>query len=78
VYIVRTAKNKWMQIVSFLAMILIFYAVVACPSSGSAEGICQYRSEMTMGGAGMMLALLGLRYGQKASKKKKNQPNVEN
>lgn len=57
--------------VSFLAMIIIFYSVVACPSGGSSEGICQYRSEMTLGGAGMMLALMGLRYGQKASKKKK-------
>jgi hypothetical protein len=32
---------------------------------------------MTLGGAGMMLALLGLRFGQKA-KKKKNQPSVGN
>lgn len=30
---------------------------------------------MTLGGAGMMLALLGLRFGQKA-KKKKAQPNA--
>jgi hypothetical protein len=64
-----------MQVVSFLAMVLIFYAVVACPSGGATEGICQYKSEMTLGGAGMMLALLGLRFGQKA-KKKKAQPNA--
>jgi hypothetical protein len=31
---------------------------------------------MTLGGAGMMLGLLGLRYGQKLNKKKKNEPNV--
>ena len=27
------AQNKWMQILGFLAMLIIFYAVVACPSN---------------------------------------------
>ena len=67
----RTAKNKWMQIVSFVAMLVIFYAVVACDSSNT-EGICAFRQEMTMGGAGIMLALIGLRYGQKKAKGKEN------
>ena len=58
-----------MQIISFLAMLVIFYSVVAC-EAGSTEGICAYRQEMTMGGAGIMLALIGLRYGQKKAKGK--------
>jgi hypothetical protein len=61
-----------MQLVSFIAMVVIFFAVVTCPSGDEVQdGICQYRDEMTLGGAGMMLALLGVRYGQKTDKKKK-------
>jgi hypothetical protein len=42
--ILSSVKTKWMQIISFLAMIIIFISVVACPSDGSGEGICEYRS----------------------------------
>ncbi len=53
-----------MQILSFVAMIIIFYSIVAC-NADSTEGICAYRQELTLSGAGIMLALIGLRYGQK-------------
>jgi hypothetical protein len=59
-----------MQAVSFIAMIIIFYAVVAC-DAGSTEGICSYRQELTVCGAGLMLALIGVRFSQKGKKKKK-------
>jgi hypothetical protein len=60
-----------MQLVSFIAMAMIFYAVVACPSSTqNPEGVCQYKSEITLFGAGSMLALIGLRYSSKKNKKK--------
>lgn len=38
----RSAKNKWMQILSFVGMIIIFYAIVACDANET-EGICAYR-----------------------------------
>jgi len=59
-----------MQVMSFIAMILVFYAVVACPSSAT-EGLCVYKQEMTLCGAGIMMALMGVRLSQKSSKKKK-------
>jgi hypothetical protein len=37
------AKNKWIQVLSFLSMLLIFFTVTAC-SSGDTEGICGYRN----------------------------------
>lgn len=71
------AKNKWMQIVSFVGMIIIFYSIVACDANET-EGICAYRQEMSLSGAGIMLALIGLRYGQKKGKNKKktNKPKT--
>lgn len=40
--LLSSVKNKWMQAVSFLAMVIIFYSIVAC-DVGSTEGICAYR-----------------------------------
>jgi hypothetical protein len=65
-----TAKSKWMQVLSFIGMLVIFYAIVACPSDAT-EGICVYKQEMTLSGAGIMMALMGIRFTQKGNKKKK-------
>ena len=60
-----------MQVVGFIAMLVIFYAVVACPSTADPEGICRYKQELTLTGAMVMLSLIGVRYGQKSKKKRK-------
>ena len=60
-----------MQVVGFVAMLVIFYAVVACPTTDNPEGICQYKQQLTLTGAMVMLSLIGIRYGQKNKKKRK-------
>lgn len=59
-----------MQILSFLAMLVIFVAVVVCPS-GASEGYCAYRDEMMVGGAGLMMALMGVKVVNRGKYKKK-------
>jgi len=59
-----------MQLISFIAMVLIFLSVVTCSPSDT-EGVCQYRDEAMVGGAGLMMALFGLKIAQR----KKNKPN---
>lgn len=49
-------------------MVLIFVSVVSC-SSGDTEGICQYRDQAMVGGAGLMMALFGLKIAQRKKKK---------
>ena len=66
----RAISKKWMQLISFLAMVLIFVSVVTC-SPGDTEGVCRYRDEAMIGGAGLMMALFGLKIAQR----KKNKPN---
>ena len=75
--IITMAKDKWMQILSFVGMIIIFYSIVAC-NADDTEGLCAYRQEMSLGGAGIMLALIGLRYGQKKGKDKKKAKKASN
>lgn len=58
-----------MQAISFLAMVMIFISVVSC-SPDDDEGVCQYRDEAMVGGAGLMMALFGL----KVAKRKKKKP----
>lgn len=38
----NAAKNKWIQVLSFLSMLLIFFTVTVCDSDDT-EGICGYR-----------------------------------
>lgn len=57
-----------MQVISFIAMVMIFVSVVSC-SSGETEGICQYRDQAMVGGAGLMMALFGLKIAQRKKKK---------
>lgn len=71
-----TAKNKWMQLVSFIAMFMVFYSVTAC-SADSQEGICQYRQQMSMVGTMAMLGLMGLRFVKDKQKNKKNKAKKE-
>lgn len=66
----RSISKKWMQLISFIAMVLIFLSVVTCSPSDT-EGVCQYRDEAMVGGAGLMMALFGLKIAQR----KKNKPN---
>lgn len=61
-----------MQLVAFLAMLLIFYAVVSCPEGDGQQGICKYKQELTLSGTLVMLSLIGVRYTQKSGRKKKN------
>lgn len=56
-----------MQALSFLAMVMIFVSVVTC-SPDDKEGVCQYRDEAMIGGAGLMMGLFGLKL---ANRKKK-------
>lgn len=60
--------KKWMQIISFIAMVLIFVSVVSC-SPDDKEGVCQYRDQSMVGGAGLMMALFGLKIAQRKKKK---------
>jgi hypothetical protein len=57
-----------MQIISFIAMAMIFVSVVGC-SPGETEGICQYRDQTMVGGAGLMMALFGLKIAERKKKK---------
>ena len=59
-----------MQLVSFLAMFMVFYSVTAC-SADSQEGICKYRQQMSMAGTIAMLGLMGLRFVKDKQKNKK-------
>lgn len=61
-------SKKWMQVISFIAMVMIFVSVVSC-SSGETKGICQYRDQAMVGGAGLMMALFGLKIAQRKKKK---------
>ena len=66
-----------MQLVSFIAMAIIFYSITVC-SGGNDEGICAYRQEMSMLGTATMLTLIGLRYVKDKKKNKANKkPNPE-
>lgn len=56
-----------MQTLSFLAMVMIFVSIVTCRGDDK-EGICQYRDEAMVGGAGLMMAIFGLKL---ADRKKK-------
>ena len=69
--LITQAKSKWMQIVGFVAMLVIFFSVVACPATDDPEGICVYKQELTLGGTMIMLAMIGVRYNQKSKNKKK-------
>ena len=60
-----------MQVISFIAMVMIFVSVVSC-SSGETDGICQYRDQAMVGGAGLMMALFGLKIAQRKKKKPAN------
>jgi hypothetical protein len=51
-------------------MVMIFISVVSC-SSEDTEGFCKYRDEVMVGGAGLMMALFGLKF---ANRKKKPAP----
>ena len=57
-----------MQLISFIAMVMIFVSVVTC-SPEDTEGVCQYRDEAMVGGAGLMMALFGLKIAQRKKKK---------
>ena len=63
-------KDKKMQVMSFLAMLVIFVAVVQCPEDSS-EGGCAYRNELMMVGAAIMMALMGMRVASRNKHKKK-------
>lgn len=63
-------KDKKMQIMSFVAMLIIFIAVIMCPED-SCEGMCVYRNEMMMLGAAIMMGLMGMRVASRNQNKKK-------
>jgi len=66
-----------MQLLSFIGMVIIFYAMVAC-NGEDPQGLCVYKQEMTIGGAGIMLALLGIRFANKNKNKKRMRPIASN
>ena len=53
-------------------MVMIFMAVISC-SGDETEGICSYRDQMLIGGAAVMMGLMGVRVATRA----KNKRNIE-
>lgn len=66
-----------MQLISFIAMAMIFVSVVGC-SPNETEGICQYRDQTMVGGAGLMMALFGLKIANRKKKKPTDQKTKTN
>ena len=65
-------KGKWLQLLSFFSMLIIFIAVVGC-DEGDKNGICSYRNELMISGAALMMGLMGMRI---ANRKKNKKPKV--
>ena len=63
-------RGKSFQILSFLAMLLIFVAIISCPS-GAESGMCFYKDEMILGSAALMMALMGMKVVTRNKYKKK-------
>lgn len=51
-------------------MLLIFIAVISCPSE-SEEGICAHKNEMILVGAAIMMGLMGMRFMSRNKNKQK-------
>jgi hypothetical protein len=51
-------------------MLVIFLAVISC-TGDEQEGFCVYKNEMMIGGAAVMMGLMGLRVATRASNKRK-------
>lgn len=68
-------RGKKMQILSFLAMLMIFVAVIQCPDE-STEGMCLYKNQMMMGGAAIMMGLMGMRVANRNKSKKRMEEHV--
>lgn len=49
-------------------MVMIFVSVVSC-NPNETEGICQYRDQTMVVGAGLMMALFGLKLANRKKKK---------
>lgn len=63
-------KGKGIQIISFLAMLLIFISVISCPNDNQ-EGICIYKNEIILASAAIMMAIMGSRYMSRNKDKKR-------
>lgn len=63
-------KGKAMQILSFFAMLVIFISVISCGDE-DVEGVCVYKNEMMIGGAAIMMGLMGMRVVNRNKNKKK-------
>lgn len=53
-------RGKNVQIISFLAMLVIFVCVIGC-TGAEPTGYCLYKDEMILMSAGLMLALMGMK-----------------
>lgn len=53
-------RGKGFQVVSFLAMLLIFLSVIGCTGSNP-TGYCVYKDEMILGSSAVMLGLMGMK-----------------
>lgn len=63
-------KGKGIQIISFLAMLLIFISVISCPNDNQ-EGICIYKNEIILASAAIMMAIMGSRFMSRNKDKKR-------
>ena len=63
-------RGKGLQVLSFVAMLLIFVAVISC-SKNNTEGVCAYRDEMILGSAAVMMGLMGMKLVNRNKMKKK-------
>mgnify|MGYP006888956755 CR=1 FL=1 len=63
-------RGKGLQVLSFVAMLLIFVAVISC-SKDNTEGVCAYRDEMILGSAAVMMGLMGMKLVNRNKMKKK-------
>ena len=62
-------RGKKIQVVSFLAMLMIFVTIISC-SGDDKEGICYHRDTLLVIGAAIMMGLMGLRVATRAKNKK--------
>lgn len=69
-------RGKGLQIISFLAMLTIFIAIISCPST-SETGMCVYKDQMILGGAAIMIGLLGMRMVKRNKFKKKLDSKID-